>query len=69
MVIMQHAAGHLRLIINELDISTITSQESDQCDQKVVAHIKDALQEYIEKRLPKAIERAIFAPESWRAKQ
>ena len=63
---MQHATGDLRLIINELDIATLTDEQGDE---KVAAHVKDAFQEYLEKQLPKAIERAIFAPECRRSKQ
>ena len=48
MVIMQHATGDLRLIINELDIATLTDE---QWDEKVAAHVKDAFQEYLEKTI------------------
>ena len=66
MVIMQHATGDLRLIINELDVTTLTDEQGDD---KVRAHIRDAFQEYLEKQLPKAMERAIFDPASRRGKQ
>ena len=46
MVIMQHATGDLRLIINELDVATLTDEQGDD---KVRAHIRDAFQEYLEK--------------------
>ena len=60
MVIMQHATKDLRLIIDEFDSDTLTSEDSDK---KVAAHIRESYQEYLDKRLPKAMEKAIFSPE------
>lgn len=52
MVIMQHATGDLRLIINELDIATLTDEQGDE---KVAAHVKDAFQEYLENNYQKQL--------------
>jgi hypothetical protein len=65
MVILNYAQGDLQLIINELDVTVLTSEDGDE---KVLAHIQESYQEYLEKRLPKAMERAIFAPEGRRGK-
>ena len=63
MTILHYAAGDLKLIINELDVDTLTSEQGGQ---SVYDHVKDAYSEYLDKKLPKAMERALFAPEARR---
>ena len=65
MVIMNYASGDLRLIINELDVDTLTSEDGDE---KVIAHIRESFQEFLDKRLPKVMERAIFPHDGRRGK-
>ena len=65
MIILNYAQGDLRLIINELDISVLTSEDGDR---RVLDHVRESYQEYLEKRLPKAMERAIFSPEGRRGR-
>ena len=50
MVILNYAQGDLQLIINELDVTVLTSEDGDE---KVLAHIQESYQEYLEKRPPK----------------
>ena len=64
MTILQYAQGDLKLIVNELDISILTSEISGE---KCLTHIKESYAEYLDKKLPKAIERALFAREAKRA--
>ena len=66
MVILHYATGDLRMIINELEISILTSEDSDW---RVLQHIQESYQEYLEKRLPKAMERALFSPEGRRGQK
>ena len=57
MTILQYATGDLKVIVNELDIVTLTEAQGGQI---VRDHIRDAYSEYLEKKLPKAMERALF---------
>ena len=64
MTILQYAQGDLKLIVNELDITALTSETSGE---KCLIHIKESYAEYLDKKLPKAMERALFAKEAKRA--
>ena len=57
MTILQYTDGDLKVLINELDIGTLTSEDSGQ---RVFDHIKENYQEFIDKPMPQAIENAIF---------
>ena len=59
MTILHHSHGDLKLLVNELDIDILTSEDSGQT---VFDHIKINYSEYLEKKLPKAIERALYNP-------
>ena len=65
MTILHYASGDLKLIINELDVEALTA---DDGGQKVLDHVKEAFVEYMEKKLPKAMERALYAPDCRRQK-
>ena len=60
MTILHYSHGDLKLIINELDVETLTSEDSGNI---VFKHINKSYVEYLEKKLPKAIERALHAQE------
>ena len=60
MTILHYASGDLKLIINELDVDALTA---DDGGQKVLDHVKEAFIEHMEKKLPKAMERALYAPD------
>ena len=66
MVILQYAQGDLKLIVNELDIAVLTSETSGE---KCLAHIRESYSEYLDKQLPKALERALYAKDARRAGQ
>ena len=57
MVIMNYAQGDLRVIINELEIEDLTDEDGGQ---KVLKHVEKSYSEYKERKLPQAIEDAIF---------
>ena len=57
MTLLHYASGDLRLIINELTIEELTAENSGS---RVFDHVKEAFSEYVEKKLPKAIESAPF---------
>ena len=57
MTILQYSDGDLKVLINELDIATLTSEESGQ---RVFDHIKEQYQEFVDKPMPQAIENALF---------
>ena len=65
MIILQFSHGDLKLVVNELDIDKLTHDDSGQL---VYDHIKSTFLEYLEKRLPKAMERALFQPDCRRHK-
>ena len=60
-----YSDGDLKLIINELDVTTLTSEDSGNT---VFKHVKNAYAEYLVKKLPKAIERALHDPAGHRSK-
>ena len=60
MIIMNYATGDLRLIIDELTTAQLTSEDGGQ---KVFNHISASYVEYIDKKLPKTIENALFRPD------
>ena len=64
MTILHYAAGDLKTLINELDVNQLTSPSNGQI---VVKHITDSFKDYIEHKLPKAIERALFQQASQRS--
>ena len=63
MTLLTYAQGDLKLLINELDIDTLTSESSGQT---VFDHVKANYLEYLDKKMPKAIERLLFDPASKR---
>ena len=65
MTILHYAVGDLKTIINELDIDTLCSEEGGD---RVFQHIRESYSEYLEKELPKAMERALYAGECRRRK-
>ena len=65
MIILQHATGDLRVIINEIDIDTLTSASSGEL---VLKHIQLQYAEYLEKKLPSAIEQGLFGHDLVRKK-
>ena len=58
--ILNYATHDLQVLINELPIETLTSETSGQI---VYDHIKENYAEFLEKKLPKLIERALYQPE------
>ena len=57
MTILHYASGDLKSLINELDVDDLTSPDSAKIVKKL---IEDNFKEYLERKLPKAIERALF---------
>ena len=50
MTVLQYATGDLRLAINELDVTTLTSIDGGEM---VYKHVQTWYREYIEKRWPR----------------
>ena len=65
MTILNYASGDLKGIINELEVSELTSDQSGDITFK---HVQAAYREYTEKKLPQAIEQAIFDKDTPRRK-
>ena len=65
MTILHYAVGDLKTIINEIDIDTLCA---DGGGDRVFEHIKESYSEYLEKELPKAMERALYSNECRRRK-
>ena len=65
MTMLHYVTGDLNLIINELDVDVLASQTSGQ---DVLAHITKEFAEYMDKELPRTMERALFMQESRRHK-
>ena len=65
MTILHHSNGDLKTIINELDIMVLTSENGGHM---VFDHIQRSYQEYMDKQLPKAMERAMCSSEGRRHK-
>ena len=65
MTILHYAAGDLKLIINELEVDELTDELSGE---KVLAHVRSSDREFVDKRLPKAMEKALFEPDAKRRK-
>ena len=65
MTILHYSHGDLKLIINELDVTTLTSEDSGNI---VFKHVKNAYAEYLVKKLPQPIERALYDPAGHRSK-
>ena len=63
MTLLTYSQGDLKLLINELDIETLTSENSGQV---VYEYVKTNYLEYLDKKMPKAIERLLFDPASKR---
>ena len=59
MTILHYSHGDLKLIINELDVDTLTHETSGQT---IFNHVKKAYAEYLAKKLPKAMEKSLFDP-------
>ena len=66
MAILQYAQGDLKLVINELSAEALTGGDSGEV---VLAHARESYSEYLVKKLPKAMERALFSPGTKRRKQ
>ncbi len=66
MTILHHSSGDLKLVINELDIAVLTAEDGGQ---KVWDNIGATYQQYLEKKLPKAMERVLFSAEGRRQRQ
>ena len=65
LVIMTYATKDLRVIINELDIETLTGEDSGETVHK---HIANSFQWYADRKLAKATEAAIFDKKAERQK-
>ena len=63
LVILHYALGDLKVLGNELDILELTAEDGGQ---KVRNLIATQYAEYIDRKLPKALERALFTHESKR---
>jgi len=63
MTILHYAGGDLKLIINELDVETLTHEQGGE---RVKEHVLDSFKEYLDKKLPKAMERALFSNDAKR---
>ena len=57
MTILHYSTGDLKIVINELDIAELTSEDSGN---GVLKHIQTSYAEYMEKKLPQAIENGIY---------
>ena len=57
LIMLQNSSGDLKLLINELDIEDLTAEDSGE---KVLKHIQSAYAEYLEKKLPQAIEACFY---------
>ena len=57
MTILHYSTGDLKQVINELDVDELTSPTSGDT---VYKHIYNAYNEYLEKKLPQAIEQGIY---------
>ena len=57
MTILHYAHGDLKLVINELDIEDLTAEDSGE---RVFKHVQRSYEEYVDRKLPKALERALF---------
>ena len=63
MTILQYSQGDLKHLIDSLDIVELTATDGGQ---RVFDHIKESFAEYLERKLPKAIEKALFVSECQR---
>ena len=57
MTILQYCDGDLKVLVNELDIDTLTSEDSGQ---RVYEHVREAYEEFINKPMTQAIESCLF---------
>ena len=57
MIILNFATGDLKLIVNELEVEHLTSEDSGDI---VLKHVQSSFAEYQEKKMPNAIEAAIY---------
>ena len=57
MTILHYSTGDLKVVINELDVTVLTAEDSGA---QVLKHVQAAYSEYLEKKLPAAIERGLF---------
>ena len=57
MTILHYACGDLKILINELDVDTLTHPDSGTI---VYKHVYNNFKEHLNKKLPKALERAIW---------
>ena len=65
MTILQYATGDLRTIINGFDIDQLTGEGSGKL---ILDLITEEFREYLDKKLPIALERALFSHEGRRVK-
>eukprot|EP00969_Alexandrium_andersonii_P210855 9312735-Alexandrium_andersonii.AAC.1 len=57
LLLLQHAQGDLKLVINELDIDDLTGEDSGDL---VLTHIKKAYHHFLHQNLPRNFEMAIY---------
>ena len=57
MTILHYSSGDLKHVINELEVEDLTADDSGTA---VYKHIQNAYNEYLEKKLPQAIEAGLF---------
>ena len=65
MVILHYANGDLKVIINELEIEVLAAEDSGE---QVLEHIQKNYFEYIDRKMPKAIEAALYSDKKSRKK-
>ena len=65
MTILHYSSGDLKTLINELSVDDLTSDESGLLVRK---HVYNNYLEYLDKKLPKAMEKAIYEPTARRQK-
>ena len=65
LIILNYATDDLKVVIDELDIDELTKESSGQ---DVFDHIKKSYAEYLERKLPQALEECLFDPKIHRQK-
>ena len=65
MTILHYSSGDLRTVIDELTVSQLTAEDSGE---QVMKHVQAQYAEYLEKKLPQAIEQGLYDKEVARHK-
>jgi hypothetical protein len=65
MVILNYTQADLKLVVDELDIEILTSEDGGE---QVYRHIEKRYCHYLEKRMPRALERALYSAEGRRGR-